>query len=118
MKPQAAPPQRLVTSQPSLRITWALALIGPLLTSTAALLWWDATPQRCVGIGQTVAGGAPAVGWLLLLGAPLATAWYGGRGRRWALRVIPAVIVSLAAAVVFGFVAWQVWWVSGHGCYT
>lgn len=105
-----------LSDQPSPRTVWRLALVGPLLTAALAFIWWGVTPQRCVGIGQTVVGGAPWVGWALQLLGPLATALYARHRSRWTLRGIGAILVSLATAVVFGWLAWQWWWGS-HGCY-
>lgn len=103
--------------RPSSLITWALAVVVPILAGAAAWLLSDATvsASACAGRGGGAGGAELAELVLLVLAGPGATAW---RARRAITgRSMFPVVLSLFLSLITVYMGLQLWWI-GHNCMT
>lgn len=103
--------------QPSLLVTWALAVVVPVLAGLGAWLLSNATistPACAGGAGGAGAGVLAALG-LLLAAGPATTAWRVRRAT--AGEAMFPVMLSIFLSLITVYMGAQVSWVS-HDCMT
>ena len=106
---------------PTMRATWGLALVIPVLAGGGAWLVSEATvsTDACRTGSSGHFGGASEVVLLalLLLAAPTTIVWHARGAGRFRGHVVGPAVISTLLAVLFVFLGVQLWWY-GHSCYS
>lgn len=110
--------ETLCVAAPSRLTVWRIAILIPFVVGALAWLWTDVTLSTAACARDDRGGTIVIAGLIVLIVvAPMLTAWSAWRSRHLAARAAAAIVASAALAAILVWVAYLVWWF-GHDCYS